>query len=116
MKKYKILTIFGTRPEIIRLSCIIKKLDIFFIHKCINTGQNFDFNLNKIFFKDLDLRDPDYNLKIKSSTPCDFLSKLFPKIDKILEKEVPDAILILGDTNSSLFYMCKKKKNTYFSY
>ena len=110
MKKYKVLTIFGTRPEIIRLSCIIKKLDIFFIHKCINTGQNFDINLNKIFFKDLDLRDPDYNLKIKSLTPCDFLSKLFLNIDKILEKEAPDAVLILGDTNSSLSSICAKKR------
>ena len=107
---YKVLTIFGTRPEIIRLSCIIKKLDKFFIHKCINTGQNFDFNLNKVFFKDLDLRNPDYNLKIMSSTPCDFLSKLFLKIDKILEKEDPDAVLILGDTNSSLSSICAKKR------
>ena len=107
---YKVLTIFGTRPEIIRLSCIIKKLDKSFIHKCINTGQNFDLNLNKIFFKDLDLRDPDYDLKIRSSTPCDFLSKLFLKIDKVLEKEAPDAVLILGDTNSALSSICAKKR------
>jgi UDP-N-acetylglucosamine 2-epimerase len=107
---YKILTIFGTRPEIIRLSCIIQKLDKFFNHKCVNTGQNFDVNLNKIFFKDLALRAPDYNLKIKSLTSADFLSKLFLKIDKVLEKENPDAILILGDTNSALSSIFAKKR------
>lgn len=107
---YKILTIFGTRPEIIRLSCIIQKLDKSFNHKCINTSQNFDVNLNNVFFKDLDLRAPDYDLKIKSLTSADFLSKLFTKIDKILEKEKPDAVLILGDTNSALSSICAKKR------
>jgi UDP-N-acetyl-L-fucosamine synthase len=107
---YKILTIFGTRPEIIRLSCIIQKLDKSFNHKCVNTGQNFNVNLNDIFFKDLNLRVPDYDLKIKSLSSSEFLSKLFIKIDKILEKEKPDAVLILGDTNSALSAICAKKR------
>ena len=108
--KFKLLTIVGTRPEIIRLSSIIKKLEIFFNHKLVNTGQNFDNNLNKIFFKDLEINKPHYNLNCNSATPIKFLSKLFFKIEKVLDFEKPDAVIILGDTNSALSAICAKRK------
>lgn len=108
--KFKLLTIVGTRPEIIRLSSIIKKLEIFFNHKLVNTGQNFDNNLNKIFFKDLEINKPHYNLNCNSDTPIKFLSKLFFKIEKVLDFEKPDAVIILGDTNSALSAICAKRK------
>ena len=114
--KSKILIILGTRPEIIRLSCIIKKLEKNFILKIVNTNQNFDKNLNKIFFKELNLKKPFYNLSINNSNPIEFISGLFCKIDKILSFEKPDGVLVLGDTNSALSVFCaKKKKNSYFS-
>lgn len=108
--KFKLLTIVGTRPEIIRLSSIIKKLEMFFIHKLVNTGQNFDNNLNKIFFKDLEINKPNYNLNCKGSSPSKFLSQLLLKIEKVLDIEKPDAVIILGDTNSALSAICVKKK------
>jgi UDP-N-acetylglucosamine 2-epimerase (non-hydrolysing) len=108
--KSKILIILGTRPEIIRLSCIIKKLEKNFILKIVNTNQNFDTNLNKIFFKELNLKKPFYNLNIKNSNPIEFISALFNKIDKILSFEKPNGVLVLGDTNSALSVFCAKKK------
>ena len=108
--KLKVMTIVGTRPEIIRLSAIIKKLNIFFNHKLVNTGQNFDKKLNKIFYKELLIKEPDYNLNCKSKKPIEFLSKLFLKLENILDKEKPDAVIILGDTNSALSAICVKKR------
>jgi len=108
--KFKILTIVGTRPEIIRLSCIIKKLDVFFEHILVNTGQNFDSNLNKFFFRELKIKNPDYNLNCRGKTPSHFLSQLFLKIEKVLDVEKPDAVVILGDTNSALSSICAKRK------
>jgi len=108
--KSKILIILGTRPEIIRLSCIIKKLEKNFILKIVNTNQNFDTNLNKIFFKELNLKKPFYNLNIKNSNPIEFISALFNKIDKILSFEKPNGVLVLGDTNSALSVFCAKKR------
>jgi len=109
-KKLKIITIVGTRPEIIRLSCIIKELDKNFQHILINTNQNFDINLNQIFFSQLGLKKPNYNLKCKTSSTAIFLSDLFSKIDKLFIRENPDAILVLGDTNSSLSTIVAKKR------
>lgn len=109
MKK-KVLIILGTRPEIIRLSCIIPKLQKNFNTKIVNTNQNFNTNLNKIFFEQLNLKKPDYNLKIKNNNPIEFISELFIKIDKILSIENPDGVLVLGDTNSALSVFCAKKK------
>ena len=108
--KLKVMTIVGTRPEIIRLSSIIKKFNIFFNHKLVNTGQNFDKNLNKVFYNELGIKKPDYNLNCRSKTSAEFLSKLFLKVDKILDKESPDAVIILGDTNSALASICAKKR------
>lgn len=110
MKK-KILVILGTRPEIIRLSCIIKKLDKNFFIVVVNTNQNFDKNLNNIFFKELNLSRPKYNLKpTKNNNPINFISNLLIKIDEILDIEKPDAAVVLGDTNSALSVFCVKKK------
>jgi len=110
MKK-KILVILGTRPEIIRLSCIIKKLDKNFFTVVVNTNQNFDKNLNNIFFKELNLSRPKYNLKpIKNNNSINFISNLLIKIDEILDIEKPDAAVVLGDTNSALSVFCVKKK------
>lgn len=110
MKK-KILVILGTRPEIIRLSCIIKKLDKNFFTVVVNTNQNFDKNLNNIFLKELNLSRPKYNLKpIKNNNSINFISNLLIKIDEILDIEKPDAAVVLGDTNSALSVFCVKKK------
>lgn len=109
--KYKIITILGTRPEIIRLSSVIKKLNNYFDHKLVNTNQNFDTNLNEIFFKDLGITKPDYIYKnFKKTNSIKFLANVFNFVDKILDKEKPDAVLYLGDTNTALTSICAKKK------
>jgi UDP-N-acetylglucosamine 2-epimerase (non-hydrolysing) len=108
--KSKILIILGTRPEIIRLSCIIKKLEKNFNVQVVNTNQNFDKNLNKIFFKDLGLKKPIYDLDLKNSNPIEFISNLFVKIDRILFFEKPEGVLVLGDTNSALSVFCAKRR------
>jgi len=108
--KSKILTILGTRPEIIRLSQIIRKLDLNFNHVLVHTGQNYNFELDSIFFKELEIKKPNYKLNVKFSTPIEFISKALLEVDKILEKEKPDAVLVLGDTNSALTALCAKKK------
>jgi UDP-N-acetylglucosamine 2-epimerase len=109
MKKFKVLTVLGTRPEIIRLSRIIYKFDKSFDHILVNTNQNFDYNLNKVFFKDLDIRKPDYNLKSAGSTSIQTISKVLIDIEKVILKEKPDAFFILGDTNSSYSLLVAKK-------
>lgn len=110
MKK-KIITILGTRPEIIRLSRVINKLDKNFNHILINTNQNFDKNLNDIFFKQLGIKKPKYFLKnIKNNSPINFIGKALIEVDKILNDENPDGILVLGDTNSSLCAISGKKR------
>jgi len=99
----KILTVLGTRPEIIRLSLIIKKLDKLSIkNTVIHTGQNYDSKLSNIFFKDLDLREPDYYLGIKEDTVGAQIGKIIEKSENIILKEKPDLFLVLGDTNSAL--------------
>jgi len=111
MKK-KILTILGTRPEIIRLSCIIKKIDNFFVNILVNTNQNYDKNLNLVFFKELNLRPPKYNFpKKKFLNSINFISNTLIEIDKILAFEKPDAVLVLGDTNTALSVLSAKRRN-----
>lgn len=105
----KILTILGTRPEIIRLSRIIPTLDKFVNHKVVYTGQNFDRNLSDIFFEDLKLRKPDYLLATKSNTLMEQVGKILLETEKIIEKEKPDRLLILGDTNSALSAFVAKR-------
>ena len=110
-KKIKIVTVVGTRPELIRLSRVIDTLDKNLDHILIHTGQNFDYELNEIFFKDLSIRLPNYQLKIKNKTPVNGISETLKEVDLILRKEKPDAFLILGDTNSCLSaYTAKRLK------
>jgi UDP-N-acetylglucosamine 2-epimerase len=108
--KPKVMTVVGTRPEIIRLSCILPKLDNCFNHVLVNTNQNFDKNLNKIFFKELKLKKPKFNLINKKISNVKFIGQLFIKFEEILNIEKPDALLVLGDTNSALSALCAKKK------
>ena len=108
--RLKVVTILGTRPEIIRLSRIISKLNINFNHVLVNTGQNYDSELNGIFFKELELKKPDYNLNCKNSNSIEFISEALVKFDDVLSKEKPDAVLVLGDTNSALSILSAKKK------
>lgn len=109
MKKLKVMTIVGTRPEIIRLSECIKRNDLYFEHILVHTGQNWDYTLNEIFFKDLDLREPNYYLDSVGSTLGETMGNIIAKSYEVLEKERPDALLILGDTNSALAAISAKR-------
>ena len=113
MKKLKVLTVVGTRPEIIRLSQVIKKLDeaICIDHILVHTGQNYDYELNEVFFNDLGLRKPDYFLNAAGSTATATIGQIIINIDPVLEKELPDAFLVLGDTNSCLCAIPAKKRH-----
>ena len=106
----KIMTIMGTRPEIIRLADIIKLLDKNVDHILVHTGQNYDKNLNNIFFEDLELRLPDYQLQCKANSIEEQIGKILSSTGLIMDKEKPDAILILGDTNSGLSSIIAKRK------
>ncbi|MGA2913318.1 MAG: UDP-N-acetylglucosamine 2-epimerase (non-hydrolyzing) [Methanoregula sp.] len=105
----KVMTVLGTRPEIIRLSRIIEKLDSSCTHILVHTGQNFDKNLCDIFFNELKIRKPDYFLKVKSATFGEQIAQILTKTEKIIKKERPDKLLILGDTNSSLSAIIAKR-------
>ena len=98
----KVLTIFGTRPEIIRLSMILNLLDKHCQHVTVHTGQNYDKNLSDIFLSDLNVRSPNIHLGVKSETFADQASQIISGIDELLAEEKPDRVLILGDTNSAL--------------
>jgi UDP-N-acetylglucosamine 2-epimerase (non-hydrolysing) len=102
MQKLKLMTIIGTRPEIIRLSEVIKKADTYFNHVLVHTGQNYDYTLNQIFFEDLGLRQPDHYLDSAGDNLGATMGNIIAKSYEVLQKEMPDALLILGDTNSAL--------------
>jgi len=108
-KRLKVMTIIGTRPEIIRLSRIISLLDEYAHHILVHTGQNYDFELNEVFFKDLNLRKPDYFLNVNTSTLGNVLGETLIKSEKIMVEEKPDAVLVLGDTNSSIAVIIAKR-------
>ncbi len=107
----KVATVVGTRPEIIRLSRIISKLNNIVDHKLIHTGQNYDYELNEIFFSDLKLKKPDYFLNAAAENAAETIGNTISKIDPIFEKIKPDAILVLGDTNSSLSVIPAKRRH-----
>ena len=111
--KMKVMTVIGTRPEIIRLSLVIKALDESpcVEHILVHTGQNYDFELNEIFFNDLNVRKPDYFLNAAGKNASETIGLVIIKIDEILEKVKPDAFLVLGDTNSALCAIPAKKKH-----
>ena len=108
-RKFKLVTIVGTRPEIIRLSEVLKKADKYFDHKLIHTGQNYDFELNGIFFKELGLRNPDYVLNCAGDNLGETMGNVIGQTYTILKREDPDAVLILGDTNSALSAIAAKR-------
>jgi len=112
MKKLKVVTVVGTRPEIIRLSRVLVKLDESSVieHVLIHTGQNYDHDLNQIFFDDLEIRKPDYYLDAAGANATETIGNIIIKIDPLLEKEKPDAFLVLGDTNSCLCAIPAKKR------
>ncbi len=105
----KVMTIIGTRPEIIRLSRIMALLDQHVNHIIVHTGQNYDYELNEIFFKNLEIRKPDYFLEVNTNSLGTFLGETLIKSEEVLKKERPDAVLILGDTNSSIAGIMAKR-------
>lgn len=109
MKKLKLMTILGTRPEIIRLSAVIKKADLYFDHVLVHTGQNYDYTLNQIFFEDLALREPDHYLECAGNSLGETMGNIIAKSYEILVAEKPDALLVLGDTNSALAAISAKR-------
>jgi UDP-N-acetylglucosamine 2-epimerase len=109
MSKLKLVTIIGTRPEIIRLSEIIKLADIVFEHCLVHTGQNYDYQLNDVFFKDLEIRKPDYFLNVVGNNLGETIGNVISKSFDLLSKEKPDALLVLGDTNSVLCTIAAKR-------
>lgn len=112
MKKLKVMTILGTRPEIIRLSETMKACDRYFDHIMVHTGQNYDPRLNDIFFQDLDLRKPDYYLNCVGKNLGETMGNILAKSYEVIQKEKPDAVLVLGDTNSALSAICAKRLKT----
>tara|TARA_B100000902_G_scaffold261745_1_gene248012 strand:- start:4993 stop:6102 length:1110 start_codon:yes stop_codon:yes gene_type:complete len=107
--KIKLATVVGTRPEVIKLSQIIKKCDYFFEHTLIHTGQNYDYELNQIFFEDLEIRKPDFFLEVKGKNLGESIGNVISKTYDILDDLKPDCILILGDTNSCLSAISAKR-------
>ncbi|WP_060678262.1 non-hydrolyzing UDP-N-acetylglucosamine 2-epimerase [Virgibacillus halodenitrificans] len=113
MKKLKVMTVVGTRPEIIRLSAVINKLEDSdaIEHTLVHTGQNYDYELNEVFFKDFNLKKPDYFLNAATGTAVETIGNILVKIDPIMEEVKPDAFLVLGDTNSCLCAIAAKRRH-----
>ncbi|MBQ5979510.1 MAG: UDP-N-acetylglucosamine 2-epimerase (non-hydrolyzing) [Bacteroidales bacterium] len=109
MGKLKLMTIVGTRPEIIKMSAIIKKADKYFDQILVHTGQNYDYTLNEVFFKDLGLREPDYYLGVVGDNLGQTMGNVIAKSYELMVKVIPDAIIVLGDTNSCLCVISAKR-------
>ena len=110
MKKLKVCTVVGTRPEIIRLSRVMAVLDDYCDHIIVHTGQNYDYELNQIFFDDLELRKPDHFLNAAGLNGAETIGNVIISVDKVLAEETPDAMLVLGDTNSCMAAIAAKRR------
>lgn len=110
MSRLKVMTVVGTRPELIRLSRVIARLDEHMDQVIVHTGQNYDYELNEIFFRDLELRKPDHFLDAAGETAAETIGQVIIAVDRILEIEKPDALLVLGDTNSCLSVIPAKRR------
>lgn len=110
MKKLKVSTIIGTRPEIIRLSRVLAKLDQYCDHVVVHTGQNYDYELNEIFFNDLEIRKPDHFLNAAGTSGATTIGNVIIKVDELLSRICPDAVLVLGDTNSCMAVIPAKRR------
>lgn len=110
MNKLKVLTVVGTRPEIIRLSRVLACLDEYCDHLLVHTGQNYDYELNQIFFDDLGIRKPDYFLNAAGANSAHTIGNVIAAVDDVLEKEQPEAVLVLGDTNSCMAIISAKRR------
>src|SRR5215831_13992215 len=106
----KVLTLVGTRPELIKMSRVIAELDQHVDHVLVHSGQNYDYELNEVFFKDLDIRKPDYFLGAAGDTPAQFISDVIAKADALLAREQPEALLLYGDTNTGLAIIPAKRR------
>ncbi|MBW8328792.1 MAG: UDP-N-acetylglucosamine 2-epimerase (non-hydrolyzing) [Thiobacillus sp.] len=109
-QKLKVMTVVGTRPEIIRLSRVLAKLDQYTDHVLVHTGQNYDYELNEIFFDELKLRRPDHFLEAVGGSVAETIGNILARVDPLLESEKPDALLVLGDTNSCLAVIAAKRR------
>lgn len=110
MKKLKLMTVVGTRPEIIRLSRVMSTCDQYFDHVLVHTGQNYDYELNEIFFTDLGIRKPDHFLNAAGATGAETIGNVIIAVDKVLEQVQPEALLVLGDTNSCMAVIPAKRR------
>ncbi|TCB59682.1 non-hydrolyzing UDP-N-acetylglucosamine 2-epimerase [Acinetobacter terrae] len=110
MKKLKLMTVVGTRPEIIRLSRVMTACDKYFDHVLVHTGQNYDYELNEIFFTDLGIRKPDHFLNAAGATGAETIGNVIIAVDKVLEQVQPEALLVLGDTNSCMAVIPAKRR------
>ncbi|MEA1989041.1 MAG: UDP-N-acetylglucosamine 2-epimerase (non-hydrolyzing) [Pseudomonadota bacterium] len=110
MNKLKVVTVVGTRPEIIRLACVMAKLDQHCEHILVHTGQNYDYELNEIFFNDLGIRKPDYFLGAAGATGAETIGNVIISVDKVLAEVKPEAVLVLGDTNSCMAVLPAKRR------
>lgn len=110
MKKLKVMTVVGTRPEIIRLCRVIARLDQYCDHVLVHTGQNYDYELNQIFFEDLGIRRPDYFLAAAGATSAETIGKVIIAVDEVLGAVEPEALLVLGDTNSCMAALPAKRR------
>ncbi|HBN1858935.1 TPA: UDP-N-acetylglucosamine 2-epimerase, partial [Escherichia coli] len=110
MKKLKVMSVVGTRPEIIRLSRVLAKFDEYCEHIIVHTGQNYDYELNDVFFNDLGVRKPDYFLNAAGKNAAETIGQVIIKVDEVLEIEKPEAILVLGDTNSCISAIPAKRR------
>lgn len=110
MKKLKVMTVVGTRPEIIRLSRVMVRLDEYCEHILVHTGQNYDYELNQIFFDDLGIRKPDYFLNAAGASGAETIGKVIIAVDAVLTQEKPEAMLVLGDTNSCMAVLSAKRR------